>query len=261
MSDATSTPTVFELVDEIVRPLARVLPRRLSVLTYYDPDGNPELPMGPPAAGVVEEAERHTRWHAALAPLGLSLDGRLTPKAVALFRSLRHGQVRGAVTGVFADHVRPLRMHFFGDRETGLVVEYTGKRVLLGTGGAGRLPEQVVQRLPEAIAGPGRLVRIPADPFGRVSGRQARQVAELRELAARPRLGTMVFDLTVSDKIIAEHPRGAVVLFDTDLGRYLVITAIDEDGNWVLFFSPATGRHIRHWIRQSVQAHLEPACG
>lgn len=71
----------------------------------------------------------------------------------------------------------------------------------------------------------------------------------------------MIFDLTIGDKIIAEHPRGAVVLFDADVGRYLVITAIDEDGRWGLFFSPATRQHIGHWIRQSVQAHLEPACG
>lgn len=153
MSDATSTPTVFELVDEIVRPLTRAVPRRLSVLTYYDPDGNPELPMGPPAAGVVEEAERQTRWHAALAPLGLSRDGALTPKAVTLFRSLRHGQVRGVVTGVLAGRREPLLMHFFGDRETASVVQYTGKRVLLGSGGAGGLPEQVVERLPDAAGG------------------------------------------------------------------------------------------------------------
>jgi hypothetical protein len=261
MSDETPTPTVFELVDEIVRPLARAVPRRLSVLTYYDPDGNPELPMGPPAPGVVEEAERQTRWHAALVPLGLSRDGALTPKAVRLFRSLRRGQVRGAVTGLLADRLEPLRMHFFADHETASVVEYAGGRVLLGSGGAGRLAEQVVQRLPEARPGPGQLVRIPADPLGCVAPEHEAQVAQLRQLAARPRLATMVFDLTISDKIIAEHPRGAVVLFDTDLGRYLVITAIDEDGCWVLFHSPATNRHVGHWIRRSVQAHLEPACG
>jgi hypothetical protein len=261
MSDATSTPTVFELVDEIVRPLARAVPRRLSVLTYYDPDGNPELPMGPPGAGVVEEAERQTRWHAALAPLGLSRDGALTPKAVALFRSLRHGQVRGAATGLLADRLEPLRMHFFGDHETGSVVEYAGRRVLLGLGSGGRLPEQVAERLPDVAAGPGRLVRIPADPRGRISAEHARQVTELRKLAARPRLATLIFDLTVSDKIIAEPPRGGVILFDTDLGRYLVATAIDGDGRWVLFLSPAPREHIGHWIRQSVQAHVEPVCG
>ncbi|TVT16744.1 ESX secretion-associated protein EspG [Amycolatopsis acidiphila] len=261
MSDETPTPTVFELVDEIVRPLAWAVPRRLSVLTYYDPDGNPELPMGPPAAGIVEEAERQTRWHAALGSLGLSRDGVLTPKAVALFRSLRRGQVRGAVTGVLADSLEPLRLHFFADHETGSVVEYVGGRVQLGSGGARRLADRVVERLPEARPGPGELLRIAADPLGRVAPEHAGQVAQLRELAARPRLATMMFDLTISDKIIAEHPRGAVVLFDTDLGRYLVITAIDEDGNWVLFHSPATGQHVGHWIRQSVQAHLEPACG
>lgn len=86
---------------------------------------------------------------------------------------------------------------------------------------AGGLPEQVAERLPDAAAGPGRLVRIPADPLGRVSAEHARQVAELRELAARPRLA----------------------------------------GRWVLFFTPATRQHIGHWIRQSVQAHLEPARG
>lgn len=261
MSDETPTPTVFELVDEIVRPLTRAVPRRLSVLTYYDPDGNPEVPMGPPSAGIVEEAERQTRWHAVLGPLGLSRDGALTPKALRLFRSLRRGQVRGAVTGLLADRLEPLRLHFFADYETGSVVEYAGGRVLLGTGGATGLAEQVTDRLPEATPGPGELVRIPADPLGRVAPEHAAQVARLRELAARPRLATMVFDLTISDKIIAEHPRGAVVLFDTDLGRYLVITAIDEDGCWVLFHSPASRQHIGHWIRQSVQAHLEPACG
>lgn len=261
MTEQPSTPTVFALVDEIVQPLTRAVPRRLSVLTYYDPDGNPEVPMGPPGAGIVEEAERQTRWHATLGQLGLSRDGALTPKAVRLFRALRHGQVRGAVAGLFADRPEPLRLHFFADHETGVVVEYVNGRVLLGSGAAERLAEQVADRLPVAQPGRGRLERIIADPLGRIAAGQTAQVAKLRELAARPRLATMVFDLTVSDKIIAEHPRGAVVLFDTDRGRHLVSTAIAADGTWVLFHSPATSGHVSHWIRRSVRAHLEPACG
>ena len=251
---------MFELVDEVVRPLTRAVPRRLSVLTYYDPDGDPEQPMGPPEAGVVEEAERQTRWHAVLGPLGLSRGGELTPGAVAMFRSLRHGQVRGAVTGVFADRLVPLRLHFFGDRETGTVLEYTGGRVALGTGPAARLADRVVARLPQCPAGEGEIVRVPADPLGRVSPEYAAEVAQLRALAARPRTGTAVFDLSIDGKILAEHPRGAVVLLDTDLGRHLVLTAL-APGGWVLYFAPATREHFGHWIRHSVRAHLEPACG
>ncbi|WP_236796302.1 ESX secretion-associated protein EspG [Amycolatopsis sp. GM8] len=258
MSDLSLAPTVFELVDEVIRPLTLAVPRRLSVRRYYDPDGDPGLPMGPPSADIVEAAERQTRWHAALGAIGLSRDGALTPKAVALFRVMRRGPVRGAVTGLVADRLEPLRLHFFGDQETGAVLEYAGKQVRLGVSPAARLPEQVAARLPAAEPGPGELVRIQADPLGRIA---PEAVAELRALAARPRLATMVFDLTVGRKIVAEHPRGAVVLFDTDLGRYLVFTSVGADGRWVLFFAPASGQHVASWIRHSVQTHLEPVCG
>ncbi|SFK77693.1 ESX secretion-associated protein EspG [Amycolatopsis sacchari] len=261
MSDAPGFPTVFELVDEVIRPVTRAVPRRPSVLRYYDPEGDPELPMGPPAAGVVEEAERQTRWHAALGALGLSREGELTPDALALFRVLRRGPVRGAVTAVFADRLVPLRMHFFGDREACAVLEYSGARVALNTGPAGELPARVAARLPRCPAGPGEIVRIAADPLGRVSAEQAAEVARLRALAARPRTGTAVFDLTIGSRILAEHPRGAVVLFDTDLGRYLLITALLPEGDWVLYLAPATRQHVAHWIGHSVLAHLEAACG
>ncbi|MTD59483.1 ESX secretion-associated protein EspG [Amycolatopsis pithecellobii] len=254
MSDVTRTPTVFELVDEVVRPVAPV--RRLSVRTYYDPDGDPELPMGPPVAGVVEEAERHTRWHAALGSLGLSRDGTLTPKGGVLFRAIRRGPVRGAVTGVLAGRLEPFRMHFFGDNQAGAILEYTDRQVRAGC--TRRLPEQVARRLPAAEAGPGELVRIPADRLGRIS---SAGVAELRALAARPRLATMVFDLMIGGKIVAGYPRGAMVLFDTDVGRYLVCTTIGQDGRWSLYFAPATGEHVASWIRHHMQALREPVCG
>lgn len=258
VSDENPVPTVFGLVDEVIRPLARAVPRRLSVRAYYDPDGDPELPMGPPATDVVEAAERHTRWHAALGALGLSGDGTLTPKAAALFRVLRRGPVRGAVTGLVADRLEPLRLHFFGDQETAAVLLYAHRRVQLGMSDAARLPEQVARRLPAAEPGPGKLVTIVADPLGRVD---PDEVAGLRALAARPRLGTMVFDLTISRKIVAEHPRGAVVLFDTDLGRYLLTTGVGVDGRWVLHFAPATGEQIANWVRHAMHLHLEPVCG
>jgi hypothetical protein len=260
-----STQTVFELVDEIIAPLSQVVPRRPSPMEYLDPDFCLPAVFGdqpPPEGGdLVAEAEAYTRFVSGMAALGLvGGDGGVAPEAVGLYRAFRGGFIRGVVTGVFTDRTDPLEVRFFGDEDNAAVLTMSGDQATLRAGGLRGLAEWALDDLPDPPGGPGEVIEIHADERGVIPQHHRRLLAAVREAARRPRLGTVLVDLTVRDTIIAEHPHGAMGLLDNDLGRYLLATAIDPGGHWVFWFAPATRARAEQWIVQMVNHYGAAQC-
>ncbi|WP_116050999.1 ESX secretion-associated protein EspG [Amycolatopsis palatopharyngis] len=255
---SNSTQTVFELVDEIIAPLSQVVPRRPSPMEYLDPHFCLPAVFGerpPPDGGdLVAEAEAYTRFVAGMAALGLvAEDGSVAPEAVGLYRAFRGGFIRGVVTGVFADRADPLEVRFFGDEDNAAVLTVSGEQATLRAGALPGLAEWALDDLPDPPGGPGEVIEIHADERGVIPGRHGPLLDSVREAAHRPRLGTVLVDLTVRDTIVAEHPHGSMGLLDNDLGRYLLATAIDPSGHWVFWFAPATRARAEQWIIQMVR--------
>ncbi|WP_026360661.1 ESX secretion-associated protein EspG [Amycolatopsis nigrescens] len=256
----TSSPTVFELVDEVIAPLTRAVPRRLSVMQFYDPDADPASPPGLPLADLAAEAARHSYWHDRLAELGLSEGGRLVPGMPELLDAMRRGDVRGVLTGVFAGRPEPVQVQFFGGKQHAALISRVGDQAVLRTGSAEDLVRLVLEQLPDRPPGRGDVLRLDAGPLGVLGPECAAEVAHIRELGARPRLGTVLVDLSVGDKVVANHPGGTYALLDTADGRHALAGSVDCAGNWSLLCRPISTAKAGEWLAESIHQHEEPGC-
>ncbi|MFI5584596.1 ESX secretion-associated protein EspG [Amycolatopsis sp. NPDC051758] len=260
---------VFDVIDEVIAPLSAEVPERPSVMEFYDPqfeippvlaDTEP-LPgrrPSPPAEqprSLADEVEQYTRFVAGMAAIGLAPGGEVTPEAVGLYRALRGGFIRGVVTGVFPARDEPWEVRFFGDEDYTTVLHKLGNRARLRSGFLSELPGWVFDGLPDRPPGPGGLVRIETDERGLIPRGCERAVEQIRECAARPRLGTVLVDLAVRDAILAEYPHGAFGLVDNDLGRYQFSAAVGRNGRWTVTWGPASRRTAEQWIVEAVQSH------
>lgn len=256
---SNSALAVFDVIDEVIAPLRAEVPRRPSVMEFYDPELRvpPVLADEEPPAGLslADEVEQYTRFVGGMAAIGLAPEGEVTPEAVGLYRALRGGFIRGVVTGVFPARAEPWEVRFFGDEEYTTVLHKLGSRARLRSGFLSALPGWVFDGLPERAPGPGRAVRIDTDEGGFIPRRFARDLAVIRECAARPRLGTVLVDLAVRDAILAEYPHGAFGLVDNDLGRYQFSAAVDHAGRWSITWGPASRTTAERWIVEAVQSH------
>jgi hypothetical protein len=256
---STSTTAVFDVIDEVVAPLAAEVPERPSVMEFYDPElaVPPVLADEEPTPGLTlaEEVEQYTRFVSGMSAIGLAPGGEVTPEAVGLYRALRGGFIRGVVTGVFPAHAEPWEVRFFGDEDYTTVLNKLGDRARLRSGFLSALPGWVFDGLPDRPPGPGQTVRIETDAGGLIP-EQARQAVEvIREGASRPRHGTVLVDLAVRNAILAEYPHGAFGLVDNDLGRYQFSSAMDSAGRWTLTWGPASRSMAEQWIVRAVQSH------
>ena len=260
---------VFDVIDEVIAPLSAEVPERPSVMEFYDPqfeippvlaDTEP-LPgrrPSPPAEqprSLADEVDQYTRFVAGMAAIGLAPGGEVTPEAVGLYRALRGGFIRGVVTGVFPARDEPWEVRFFGDEDYTTVLHKLGSRARLRSGFLSELPGWVFDGLPDRPPGPGGLVRIETDERGLIPRGCERAVEQIRECAARPRLGTVLVDLAVRDAILAEYPHGAFGLVDNDLGRYQFSAAVGRNGRWTVTWGPASRRTAEQWIVEAVQSH------
>ncbi|WP_232376508.1 ESX secretion-associated protein EspG [Amycolatopsis aidingensis] len=251
----TATATIFALLDEVLAPLVSAVPERPSPMEFLDPDFR--LPAAlqerpPPDKGdLAAEAEQYTKVVGDMAAMGLLPEGEVTPAAVALYRTLRAGHIRGVVTGVFADRAEPLQVRFFGDQDCATVLNVVGGEVLLRSGSVRGLPQWAFDDIRDVPRGPGGFVELRADEHGLLPGRAADTVAMIRRSVARPRYGTVLVDLSVRDRIRSEYPRGAFVLFDNDVGRYFLGTSVNERGHWVLQYAPAGRAHAERWVEHA----------
>jgi hypothetical protein len=256
---------VFDVIDEVIAPITEVVRDRPSVMEFFDPEFQLPAVLGsdPPAVtesgvtelSVAEEAEQYVKFLTGMAAIGLVSDGEVTPQAVGLYRALRGGFIRGAVTGVFPARSRPWEVRFFGDEEYTTVLNTFDTQARLRSGFLSALPGWVFDGLPEHQPGPGEFLQIRADSNGLVTAESAAELAILRELAARPRLGTVLVDLTVRNAVLTEYPHGAFGLIDNDLGRYQFSASREPDGGWTIAWGPATRHTAEQWIVRAVKNH------
>ncbi|KFU80794.1 MULTISPECIES: ESX secretion-associated protein EspG [Amycolatopsis] len=256
---STSTTAVFDVIDEVIAPLAAEVPERPSVMEFYDPELSvpPVLADEEPTPGLTlaEEVEQYTRFVSGMATIGLAPGGEVTPEAVGLYRALRGGFIRGVVTGVFPSRAEPWEVRFFGDEDYTTVLNKLGRRARLRSGFLSALPGWVFDGLPDHPPGTGETVRIETDAGGLIPLRAREAVEVIREGASRPRHGTVLVDLAVRNSILAEYPHGAFGLVDNDLGRYQFSAAMDGDGRWTLTWGPASRSTAEQWIVKAVQNH------
>lgn len=256
---SNSTLAVFDVIDEVVAPIRAEVPERPSVMEFFDPQF--EIPAcleqrpEPRDRDLAAEVEEYLRFVAGMSVLGLAPDGRVTPEAIGLYRALRGGFVRGVVTGVFAERREPWEVRFFGDEDFTTVLNKAGDQARLRAGFLSTLPGWVFDGLPECEPGPGEIVVIQADEHGLIEPDQLEALSAMRAAIARPRLGTVLVDLTVRDAVCAEYPHGAFGLVDNDLGRYLFSASLDGDRRWTIWWCPANRSHAERWIAESVRRH------
>ncbi|HEY3465276.1 MAG TPA: ESX secretion-associated protein EspG [Amycolatopsis sp.] len=261
----SNSVAVFDVIDEVIAPLSAEVPERPSVMEFYDPefeippvlaDTEPRFtrPDEPPRS-LADEVEQYTRFVAGMAAIGLAPGGEVTAEAVGLYRALRGGFIRGVVTGVFPARREPWEVRFFGDEDYTTVLHKLGNRARLRSGFLSELPGWVFDGLPDRPPGPGRQLRIETDERGLIPRRCEEAVEQIRECAARPRLGTVLVDLAVRDAILAEYPHGAFGLVDNDLGRYQFSAAVGRTGRWTVTWGPASRSTAEQWIVEAVQSH------
>ncbi|WIV60153.1 ESX secretion-associated protein EspG [Amycolatopsis nalaikhensis] len=261
----SNSVAVFDVIDEVIAPLSAEVPERPSVMEFYDPefeippvlaDTEPRFtrPDEPPRS-LADEVEQYTRFVAGMAAIGLAPGGEVTAEAVGLYRALRGGFIRGVVTGVFPARREPWEVRFFGDEDYTTVLHKLGNRARLRSGFLSELPGWVFDGLPDRPPGPGRQLRIETDEGGLIPRRCEEAVEQIRECAARPRLGTVLVDLAVRDAILAEYPHGAFGLVDNDLGRYQFSAAVGRTGRWTVTWGPASRSTAEQWIVEAVQSH------
>ncbi|MFD8496851.1 ESX secretion-associated protein EspG [Amycolatopsis sp. NPDC059657] len=256
---SNSTLAVFDVIDEVVAPIRAEVPERPSVMEFFDPQFQVPACLEecalPRDRDLVAEVEEYLRFVTGMSALGLAPGGQVTPEAIGLYRALRGGFIRGVVTGVFAERREPWEVRFFGDEDFTTVLSKAGDQARLRAGFLSTLPGWVFDGLPEREAGPGEIVVIQADEHGLIEPDQHEALAAMREAVARPRLGTVLVDLTVRDAVCAEYPHGAFGLVDNDLGRYLFSASLDGDRRWTIWWCPATRSHAERWIAESVRRH------
>jgi hypothetical protein len=263
----SNSAAVFDVIDEVIAPITAVVRDRPSVMEFFDPEfklpavlenepaGGGESEGGSVGLSVADEAEQYVKFVSGMAAIGLVSEGAVTPEAVGLYRALRGGFIRGAVTGVFPTRPKPWEVRFFGDEEYTTVLNTLDTQARLRSGFLSSLPGWVFDGLPERKPGPGEFLEIHADESGLIPESSAADLATIRELAARPRLGTVLVDLTVRDSILTEYPHGAFGLVDNDLGRYQFSASLNEDGRWMIGWGPATRRTAEQWIVRAVKNH------
>lgn len=254
--------TIFELAEEAVAPVLAAVPERPYPPDHYRPDVGIDVASlaRNSAAGldnVVDEAEHYLSWVANMTKVGIVEDGQLNEVGTAVMEALLHARVRVVCTGVFAELDHPLDVRCYADNEYAyLVRHHHNGRMELRYGPLFTLAEMLAQLIPERRSGTGPITHLSVGPDGEIPDDRADDVRAIRENIARPRLGTVNFDIAMGDVVYVQHPERTFSWIDNERGRYVVSNMWKSSGQWQFMHGPS-GFHQFQTIIQGTVSELD----
>src|SRR5256885_15648829 len=228
-----------------------------------------QFPLEIPSFGdYVEDRTRiATAVFTDLAGRGLIRDGDIDPDLQRALQTLSDFRVAVAAMGTAerenGHRGRQILARAGAVADTGVLAVQDGQRVRLELIRPTALAMTMVGPLPEVAAGPGQSVTLtlPAGPrggdggyFETVRGRGTDQAMRLAESYLRhPQTGSGFFVVSGRDKHGREQRAGEVSWFDTEVGRYLMLSRPPgEDGQRHSTLSPADRARLTQQLGQLI---------
>lgn len=249
--------TVFELADEAVAPVLAAVPERPYPPDHYRPDIGIDIPSLARSSGasgnVGDEAEHYLSWVTNMTKVGIVEDGQLNEVGTAVMEALLHARVRVVCTGVFAEEDHPLDVRCYADNDYAYLVRhhYNGA-MTLRYGPLFELSTMLAEVIPERRTGSGPITHINVGEDGEIPAERAGDVDAVRRSLARPRLGTMNFDIAMGDVVFVSHPDRTFAWIDNDQGRYVISNMWKSSGQWQFMHGPSGFRQFQTIIQGAV---------
>jgi hypothetical protein len=246
---------VRELLEVAAAPVLAAMPDREPVDRLYNPEVTDEDirahgPVSDDPADLVAEVERHAEWAAWLAETPFGEQGELNEVGFQVVSLILRGSVRAALCGVFEDDPETAEIRAYADGESAFVMSELPGRTAIEMSDFARLPEMLVEHVPEVPAGRCRQVWLSVDEDGLVREGQEESVELLCDVLDRPRSGTALLDMLAFGGLCSEFPDHGFVLLDTDAGRHALAAITRGGGRRDLVLTPFSRAMLVDWFRR-----------